>query len=303
MSCGIIALCPGQGAQKVGMGKAWYEKSAAARAVFDEADEALADTLGASLRDLCFQGPEEELNRTDISQPAIYTCSVACWRGLRENGLEGDLAAAAGLSLGEYTALHLAGVFDFVEGLRLVATRGRLMQDAAEAADSTMVAMMGDDADIESLCADAACDDVLVPANYNAPGQLVISGSTAACTRAAEAATERGLRAAPLSVAGAFHSPFMAPAAEGMRSAMEDVTLREPTIDVWSNVTASLHDRASLANRLVDQITNPVRWSQQCREMAGRYDGAWHEMAPGGVLRGLMRRIDRQVKVQSHDEP
>ncbi len=304
MSDSLVVLCPGQGAQKVGMGKAWFDSSPAAKAIFDEADSILGDSLGLQLSEICFQDPKGEINQTNISQPAIYTCSVASWHGLREQGLEGDLVATAGLSLGEYTALHLADVFTFEQGLLLVAERGLLMQSAAESERSTMIAVIGDDDAALALCEEAGGDDILVAANFNAPGQTVLSGSVAACERVETLASDRGVRATMLSVAGAFHSPFMASAADGMREALARATLHSPKIDVWSNVTAQLHEPESLENCLVEQITGSVRWAQSCSEMASRYDGCqWHELAPNGVLRGLMRRVNREVKVQSHDEP
>ncbi|MBC8309348.1 MAG: ACP S-malonyltransferase [Phycisphaerales bacterium] len=301
----LVALCPGQGAQKAGMGKAWFDASPAAKAIFEEADAVIGNSLGLPLSEICFNDPNGEINKTNISQPAIYTCSVASWHGLREQGLVGDMVATAGLSLGEYTALHLAGVFSFADGLRLVAKRGQLMQAAAEAKESTMVAVMGDDDAALALCDDAKeGDEILVAANFNAPGQTVLSGSVAACERVATLAEEKGVRATALSVAGAFHSPFMAPAAKGMREALAEATLLAPKIDVWSNVTADLHSPETIADRLVDQITGSVRWAQSCNKMAKEYDGcSWHELAPSGVLRGLMRRVNRDVKVQSHDEP
>ena len=305
MSDPLVILCPGQGAQKVGMGKMWFDQSSAAKAVFDEADAVLAGSLGLPLSELCFNDPNGEINNTNISQPAIYTCSIASWHGLREQGLEGDLVATAGLSLGEYTALHLAGVFSFADGLRLVETRGQLMQAAAEAQESTMVAVTGDDKAALQLCDEAKNEDeILVAANFNAPGQTVLSGSVAACERVVSLASDKGVRATPLSVAGAFHSPFMSSAADGMREAFAKTQLNAPEIDVWSNVTATLHDADTIAECLVEQITDSVRWAQSCNSMASMYDGCqWHELAPSGVLRGLMRRVNRDVKVQSHDEP
>ncbi|MDP7004899.1 MAG: ACP S-malonyltransferase [Phycisphaerales bacterium] len=301
----LVVLCPGQGAQKSGMGKAWFDASPAAKAIFEEADSVLGDSLGLPLSEICFNDPNGEINKTNISQPAIYTCSVASWHGLLEQGLEGDLVATAGLSLGEYTALHLAGVFSFADGLRLVAKRGQLMQEAAEAETSTMVAVMGDDNAAIDLCNEAKeKDEILVAANFNAPGQTVLSGSVAACDRVARMAEEKGVRATPLSVAGAFHSPFMASAAEGMRKALLNTALHAPEIDVWSNVTAELHEYNSIIDQLVDQITDSVLWAQSCSKMATRYDGCdWHELAPSGVLRGLMRRIDKKVKVEANGEP
>ena len=300
----VVFLCPGQGAQKIGMGKAWHEASSAAKAIFEEADEVLGDSLGNSLSEICFEDPDGRINQTNVSQPAIYTASVASFHGLVEQGFAMEPIATAGLSLGEYSAMHLAGVFSFADGLRLVAKRGELMQASAEASPSTMIAVMGDDETILALCEEARGDDILVPANFNATGQIVLSGSVAACERVAELASDRGVRGTLLTVAGAFHSPFMAPAADGMRKELTEATLQPPNIDVWSNVTANLHSPEAIANCLVSQITDAVRWSQSCSKMATMYDGcSWHELAPSGVLRGLMRRITRDIKVQPHDKP
>ena len=300
----LVLLCPGQGAQKAGMGKAWFDASGAAKSIFERADELLGDSLGLPLSKICFEDPNSEINKTNVSQPAIYTCSIAAWHGLREEGLAGDIKATAGLSLGEYSALHLAGVFSFEDGLSLVAKRGALMQDAAEAQSSTMVAVMGDDDAILKLCDEARGSDILVPANFNAPGQIVLSGSVEACERAVSLSGDTGLRATPLSVAGAFHSPFMQSAADAMAEALDDVAFNKPEIDVWSNVTGELHDPEHIKECLVEQITGSVRWSQSSKAMASEYDGCdWHELAPSGVLRGLMRRIERTIKVIPHDEP
>lgn len=319
MSTRIALLCPGQGAQAVGMGAAWASASSEARAVFEEADAVLGDSLGPPLSRLCFEGPADALNRTDAAQPAIYTCSVASARALAVGSGgdsypgDADIVATAGLSLGEYTALHLAGVFDFATGLRLVALRGRLMQHAAENSQGGMVALTGAEPEqAEKLCADVRAamgtNAVLVPANYNAPGQIVISGSRDACTRAAELAGEAGLRATPLQVAGAFHSALMDPATGPMREALGQTALATPAVPVWSNVTAEPHpnDAELLRQRLVEQIVSPVRWAQTAQSLAGGSTievDEWHELAPGSVLRGLMRRTNRNAKVTSHDQP
>jgi [acyl-carrier-protein] S-malonyltransferase len=321
------------------MGKAWFGASPEARGVFERADRALGSRLGAPLSEICFAGPAERLNRTDVSQPAIYVTSVACWRGLLaqrglgENDLWGGavLAGAAGLSLGEYTALHLAGAISFEDGLELVTLRGRSMQDAAEAAPGGMVALIGaDEAQAMAVC-DAALSggagsEVLVAANFNAPGQVVLSGSKGACERAAAEAQKRGLKAAPLAVAGAFHSPLMQPAATRLAGALAGTTIREPRCPVLSNVTGFPHGAASglimglataggsvtagadaIRQRLVDQLTMPVRWEACCRwlgeHVVGRVGGEMHEVAPGKTLAGLMRRIDKALKVSTHEEP
>ena len=308
MSQPCIILCPGQGAQALAMGKAWADKSPEARAVFDEADAVLGDRLGALLSELCFEGPVDRLNQTDVSQPAIYTASVACWRGLLAEwgDGEGELAATAGLSLGEYTALHVAGAFTFAEGLELVALRGQAMQDAADASPSSMVALIGaDEQEAQQVCDDARGDGVLVCANFNAPGQVVISGDTKACDRAMGVASEAGLRATALTVAGAFHSPIMQPAADRLAEALERTPIKRLQCSVMSNVTGEPHEAtdASIRRRLVEQLTSPVRWGNSCGWLASNTSGVWHELAPGATLRGLMRRIDRSQKVQTHDKP
>ncbi len=296
-------LCPGQGAQTVGMGVAWTDASPAAARTFDEADE----ILGFKLSAMCREGPAETINRTDVAQPALYVCATASYRALVERDGEPAIVSAAGLSLGEYTALHLAGVLGFEDGLRLVAQRGRLMQEAAEASVGGMVALIGANADqAQQVCEEAAEGDILVCANFNAPGQIVLSGDKAACERAVTAAPAIGVRATPLTVAGAFHSPLMQPAADGMAEALAAVQFGRPRWPVWSNVTARPHDPDDpelLKQRLVEQVVRPVRWSESCQAIAA--DGTMQclELAPGSILRGLMRRIDRNLKVISHDSP
>ncbi len=321
----ITLLCPGQGAQTLGMGKAWAEAHPEARAIFDRADAVLAGLdlgensgLTEPLSTICFNGPTDKLNRTDVSQPAIYTCGVASWHAVcaiaGHDPAEAPLAAAAGLSLGEYTALHLAGAFSFEDGLKLVALRGRAMQDAAEASPSSMVALIGaDETSATDLCervlerledADDA-ERVLVPANFNAPGQVVVSGSARACDEAEQVAGEIGLRATRLTVAGAFHSPLMAPAAQRLGAALERTEVSAPRCTVLSNVTGEPHeaDAGSIRARLVEQLTSPVRWEQCARWLAENAAGAPYELAPGKTLAGLMRRIDKGMKVTTHDTP
>lgn len=306
-----IMLCPGQGAQTVSMGKLWSESSEAARAIFQQADEVIGDSLGAPLTALCFDGPAETLNRTDVSQPAIFAASVACFAGWLdgENLMpeELNMAAAAGLSLGEYTALHLAGAFSFADGLKLVALRGKAMQEAAQASPSSMVALIGaDEEKANAVCDNARESDILVAANFNAPGQVVISGSVSACDRAESVAQEMGLRATRLPVAGAFHSPYMQPAADRLAEALAATQINPPSCVVMSNVTAKPHesDADSIRQRLVEQLTSPVRWAACCEFLiANNADAQFHELAPGKSLSGMMRRIDRSTKVQGHNEP
>ncbi len=307
-----VVLCPGQGAQYAGMGKDWAAQFSAAKAIFDEADAVLGDALGGPLSGLCFNGPQEQLDKTNISQPAIYTTSVACFRALEQRDGAMDLAATAGLSLGEYTALHLAGVFSFADGLKLVAARGALMQAAAEASQGSMVALSGDVTEdaVVQLCDAVRGDGELVPANYNSSMQVVISGSADACLRAVPAADGAGFKATPLAVAGAFHSPLMQSAADQMAEVLAETALQSPKTPVWSNVTGKRHDSGNLellAGRLVQQIVSPVRWHQQCLDMKQSIGGGdslqWIEVSPKTTLRGLMKRIDRDIKVTSHDQP
>ena len=294
-------LCPGQGAQVVGMGRDFYAESPMARSVLDVA----SGVLGFDVKAVAFDGPEDRLNQTDVSQPAIFATSVAAFRAGEEAGLidPTQVSAYAGLSLGEYTALHLAGVFTFEDGLRLVKARGAYMQAAAVAAPSGMVALLGADAAaVDQLCADASAGDPLVPANYNAPGQIVVSGSKAACDRVLAAAEAAGFKATPLRVAGAFHSPLMQPAADQMRAELDQATLADPRTTVYSNVTAAPHGTAeSIKRLLVDQIVSPVRWEQTMSALIA-YGGdapRFVELAPNRHLAGLAKRINRRLPIES----
>jgi [acyl-carrier-protein] S-malonyltransferase len=250
------------------------------------------------------------VNQTDVAQPAIYVTSVACWRGLLERGVldESSLAATAGLSLGEYTALHLAGVFSFEDGLKLVTERGDLMQKAAEASEGGMVALTrATEEQAETICNEARENGVLVCANFNAPGQIVLSGAREACERALVVAEKLGLRATPLAVAGAFHSPLMQPAADRMGEILETVEFHAPRVPVVSNVTALPHNPekpALIRKILVDQIVSSVKWNQSCDWLVNNMIGMkMHELAPGRVLSGLMRRIHKESEVINHDAP
>ena len=281
------------------MGKDFFESSGAARQTFETANR----VVGFDLTGLCFAGPEERLNQTDVSQPAIYVTSVAAYRAAAEKGLLSAESPAiyAGLSLGEYTALHLAGVFGFEEGLRLVAARGRYMQEAAVASPSGMVALMGaDEGMVGDVCREAAQGEVLVPANYNSPGQIVISGAIRACERAVKVAEGKGLKAIPLKVAGAFHSPLMKSAADRMGAELEKVSFNSPRTTVYSNVTALPHtDTASIKKLLVEQITQPVKWEQTMQQLVPMGELRFIELAPGRTLTGLAKKINRRLAVDS----
>jgi [acyl-carrier-protein] S-malonyltransferase len=289
-------IFPGQGAQVVGMGQDIAQSAPAARKVFDRAN----DVLGFDLADVCFNGPAERLNATDLSQPAIFVTSVAMWNAMLAAGIGEDLApeAMAGLSLGEYTALHVAGWIEFEDALKLVAERGRLMQAAAEQSDGGMVSIMGvDEPTVVKLCEEAAQDEVLAPANFNCPGQIVISGSKAACQRAVHLAENYEAKAIPLVVAGAFHSPLMNPAVEGLKSALAASKIRISRKGVVSNVSADYHaDPIRVRELLQEQVAKPIRWQASIeRLIADGYD-RFVEVGPGRVLTGLMRKINRSVR-------
>ncbi|MFZ4575364.1 MAG: ACP S-malonyltransferase [Phycisphaerales bacterium] len=316
-----VILCPGQGAQAVEMGRAWFDASPEARATFDQADRQLAGRLGPPLSTLCFEGPAERLNQTDASQPAIYVASIACWRALLaragSDSVNAPLAATAGLSLGEYTALTVAGALDFEHGLELVTLRGRAMQDAADSPEAraggggAMLALIGaTDEQAQTIADDARQTDVLVCANFNAPGQVVLSGHRNACDRAAKVAESLSIRSAALPVAGAFHSPLMSQAAARLAEGLAQTPLRAPRCPVISNVTAAAHQEQSgqsiadtIRLRLVEQLTSPVRWAQSCAFLAANFKHDFQELAPGKTLMGLMRRIDKTIKVNTNDAP
>ncbi len=290
----LAMLFPGQGAQKVGMARDVCEASPAAMEVFERAEQAVE----MPLRKLCFEGPEEQLARTDVCQPAIFAASAAMLAAISER-LGDDAprpAVTAGLSLGEYTALYAAGGVDLVTGVRLVARRGAEMQRAAEQTDSGMVSILGVDEDSAWKLAEAAADgQVLVCANFNCPGQVVLSGDSSACRRAAELAEQFGATGAvPLKVAGAFHSEMMRPAAEGLARTLAEAEIRPPRVPVVSNVDAREHTEPEDIRRcLLEQLTSPVRWQQCMERLLGNGTKTLYEVGPGRVLGGLMRRIDR----------
>jgi [acyl-carrier-protein] S-malonyltransferase len=294
-------LCPGQGAQQVGMGKDFFEGFGVARRVYDQADK----HLGFELSRLCFEGPEEQLNKTDVAQLAIFVTSLAIYDTLLELGKISAPDFAAGLSLGEYTALHVAGVFNLFDALDIVKARGQLMQAAAEAGPSTMLALLGaDEAGATQLCeeATAGTGDCLVPANFNTPGQIVLSGSISACERAAKIAEgKQGVKAIALKVAGAFHSPFMQSAADRMAEVLERVKFETPKMPVISNVTAQVHgDGESIKALLVKQVVAPVRWYQSMETLRGLGVDRWVEVGPGRSLTGMMKKIDRKAAVENY---
>ena len=297
----VALLCPGQGAQRVGMGVDWAARSPAAKAVLDRCSEA----LGFDLKKLCAAGPLEQLTRTDVCQPAILGTSAACLAALEEEGklsLE-DFGATLGLSLGEYTALYAAGVLALEDAVRLVRLRGEAMQDASDDPPSGMTTLIGTTReDAEALCAAATENGgVCVVANLNAPGQVVISGDKETLDRAEELAPDRGLRGAiRLDVAGAFHSPLMHPAKERLEAAIAETTFHDPRWPVIQNVTAEPStDAAQLRENLVRQLTSPVLFEASLRRAMDDGIERFCELSPGRVLSGLVKKIDRKFPVAS----
>jgi [acyl-carrier-protein] S-malonyltransferase len=289
-------IFPGQGSQSTGMGRDVAEASAAARDVFKRAD----DTLGFDVSTICFKGPDERLECTDIQQPAIFVTSVAVWEALRERGATPDwFGAAAGLSLGEYSALHVAGALSFEDAVRLVHRRGQLMQEASDANPSGMVSLIGaDEAMANKLCDAAAQGQVLSPANFNCPGQIVISGAKEACGRALEMAADVGCRAMALKVAGAFHTDLMASASEGLSDALAAATIQRPRIPVLANVSGEPHgDPDAIRTALVEQLRRPVLWQRSMERLIEEGYERFVEVGAGRVLKGLMRKIDRRREV------
>lgn len=291
-------LFPGQGSQAVGMGKALAEWSKRARAVFEEADEA----LGFALSDVCFTGPEEELTRTENAQPAIVTTSIALLEALRESHPELPAPAyAAGHSLGEYSALVAAGALGLSDAVRIVRERGRAMQAAVPAGTGAMAAIMGaSDEQIAQLCVEAAGGEVLAPANFNAPGQTVIAGTRAAVDRAVELSKTLKLKAVLLKVSAPFHCSLMAPAAASVARSLAASTLSEPRFPVVANVDArpnSARDR--IADLLIRQVDSPVRWQASVQAIADAGASRALEIGPGKVLAGLVKRIDKRLSVHS----
>ncbi len=288
-------LFPGQGAQAVGMGKEIAHKFDAAAKIFEKAD-AIA---GFDLSRICFEGPAEKLNTTTISQPAIFVTSAAMLEVVKTSLPAADVTA--GLSLGEYTALYAAGVIGFEDALALVQKRGQAMQAAADATDGAMVSIIGiDEEKAGQLCAEAGEGEVLAAVNFNCPGQVVLSGSKAACVRAEKLAAKYGAgKTVRLEVAGAFHTEIMSSAADALKEALRKCRISEPgNIKTIANINAEYYNNAEkIKEGLIKQLTSPVLW-QKCMEklIADGVEG-FYEIGPGRVLTGLMRRIDRKVNV------
>ncbi|MCB0399407.1 MAG: ACP S-malonyltransferase [Winogradskyella sp.] len=284
---------PGQGAQFSGMGLDLYENSPLAQELFEKAN----DILGFSITDIMFEGSDEDLKQTKVTQPAIFLHSVILAKTLGESFKPNMVA---GHSLGEFSALVAAGALTFEDGLKLVSQRAQAMQKACELQPSTMAAVLGLNDDIvENVCENI--EGVVVAANYNCPGQLVISGEIEAVNKACEALKEEGAkRALVLPVGGAFHSPMMEPAREELAAAIENTTFSKPNCPIYQNVTASaVTDENEIKANLISQLTAPVRWTQSVQQMIA--DGATHftEVGPGKVLQGLVKKINREAETSS----
>ncbi|OHB59089.1 MAG: [acyl-carrier-protein] S-malonyltransferase [Planctomycetes bacterium RBG_13_44_8b] len=312
-------IFPGQGAQVVGMGRDFYDAEPPAKQIFDKANEILGydcrKSLGlpteaspSGLAKICFEGPGDELDSTVVSQPAIFVTSVAILEVLKTKKVIEPANVTAGLSLGEYTALYAAGCFSFEEGLKLVQKRGQAMQAAADVSKGSMVSIIGlEQQAVEKVCIEAAQGQFLRCANFNCPGQIVITGDVEACKRALILAEKYGaIKAVELKVAGAFHSEMMAPAAEELKKALEQCNINKPSdIAVVANVDAEYYKtKEQILQGLVRQLTGAILW-QKCMERL-LADGVtkFYEIGPNKVLTGLMRRIDRRtdiVNISSYD--
>lgn len=289
---------PGQGAQYVGMGKELYEKSESAKKLFEQANK----ILGFRITDIMFAGTDEELKQTKVTQPAIFLHSVI-WANFLGNDFKPEMVA--GHSLGEFSALVSAKALSFEDGLRLVSKRAMAMQKACEAAPSTMAAIMGlDDQKVVEVCNELNKTDVVVAANFNCPGQLVISGSESAIDKACEKFKALGAkRALKLQVSGAFHSPFMKPAQEELEKAIRETVINIPICPIYQNATSkSSTNPEEIKKNLIAQLTAPVLWTQSVKNMVA--DGATEfvELGPGKVLQGLIQKIEKTVLVSGFDK-
>jgi [acyl-carrier-protein] S-malonyltransferase len=294
----VVLLFPGQGSQAPGMGRDLAERFPAARSVFEAAD----DAIGVPLSRLCFEGPADELTRTLNAQPALLTHGAAVWAVVRD-ALGDRVVAAAGHSLGEFTAYHSADAIALADAVRLVRRRGELMFEAGERRPGAMAAVLGTlQVPIEEICDRAtSVAGLAVPANYNCTGQIVISGEVAGVEKAMELVKEAGAKAIRLNVSGAFHSPLMADAADGLQQALDLAPFADPRFPVYANVNAQPVQDAALARRLlVQQLTAPVQWQREMEALAALHPEAlFVEMGPGSVLKGLARKIAPTLKVMT----
>ncbi len=292
-------LFPGQGAQYAGMGRDIVQECPEATAVFEKANA----IVGYDLQAVCFDGPAEKLNSTAVSQPAIFTVSAAILEVMKSRPVTVDMvpAAMAGLSMGEYTALYAAGLVSFEDGLKLVQRRGEAMQAASEMSEGAMVCLIGlDNNQVQQLCREAGEGELLVGVNYNCPGQIVVSGTRTACSRAEALAEKYGaIKAVPLAVAGAFHTELMTSAAEQLGHALAEAKIaRLNDVNIIANINAEYYRNSqAIVEGLKMQLTHPILWQKCMERLIADGIEMFYEIGPGKVLTGLMRRIDRKQKV------
>jgi [acyl-carrier-protein] S-malonyltransferase len=295
----IAFIFPGQGSQHVGMGKEFYENFNVAKQVFEEAD----DSLRFSISELCFKGPEESLKLTENTQPAMLTASIAALRVLEtEKRMTPQLAA--GHSLGEYSALVGSGALAFSEAVKIVRLRGRFMQEAVPVGKGAMAALLGMEREqVEKLCEEVSSGEVLTPANFNCPGQIVIAGHSKAVERAIERVKQEGKKAVLLPVSAPFHSPLMKPAGERLEKALEEISVYDLKVSVVTNVEAEVNtSKEKVKGFLVAQVSSPVRWEESMRKMIEKGIEQVVEIGPGKVLSGLMKRIDSRIETKNLED-
>jgi len=290
----IAFVFPGQGSQSIGMGKDFFDNSKQGKELFDGAN----DALGFDLKKLCFEGPEEELKKTDITQPAVFTVSAIAFEILKENDLIPDLLA--GHSLGEYSALYAAGAISFEDCVRTVHLRGKFMQEAVPLGEGTMAAILGLKREaVEEICKKASSKGIVEAANINSPGQIVISGKVEGVKEASSMAKEAGAKMIiELKVSAPFHSSLMKKAAEELKKALDNVSIKDASIPVISNVSAKPVTKSSeIKDLLVKQMTSPVLWEDSVKNMISGGISTFIEVGPGKVLSGLIKKIDKGVKL------
>jgi len=295
----IAFIFPGQGSQYVGMGKELFENFSVAKKVFEEADDALHLSISA----LCFKGPEEVLKLTENTQPAVLTTSIAAFKVLQEEkGITPQFTA--GHSLGEYSALVISGALTFSEAVKMVRLRGKFMQEAVPVGEGAMAAVLGMEREqVEKLCEEISSGEVLTPANFNCPGQIVIAGHSKAVERAIGRVKQEGKKAVLLPVSAPFHSPLMKPAGERLEKALEEISVSDLKVPVVTNVEAEVNtSKDRVKELLVAQVSSPVRWEESMRKMIEKGMEQLFEIGPGKILSGLMKRIDSRVETKNLED-